>query len=138
MADFFPNIPVNYNMEKLNNDYPMSCLPKTLNKRTGKAKKCLYEDIDLNLYEKEARMITFHTTADRIRLWIKALDLFYYDHLGKSDTYDFKWTDEPEEWVDPNSSANSIVIEVYDNSCTLLYNLTFFVTTGTIRAQGSK
>jgi hypothetical protein len=46
--------------------YPESVIPSKLKKRTGKAQKALFEEIDNNLYEKEARMITFHTHVNRI------------------------------------------------------------------------
>jgi hypothetical protein len=56
-------------MEKILLEYPLECLPSKLNKRTGKALRCPYEAIDLNLYEEGARMITFHTTLPRIQPW---------------------------------------------------------------------
>ncbi|CAG2218274.1 unnamed protein product [Mytilus edulis] len=112
--------------------------PKILHKRTGKAKKCLFEDIDIYLYEKEARMITFFTNVERIHPWIKTLDLFYYDHMGNNDKFDIKWYDVPTTWSDPNNNNNSIVIEILDKEQALQFNITFFVTTGTIRVQGSK
>ena len=55
------NIAINYNMNKIYKDYPKSILPVKFSKRTGKALKCQFEELDLNLYEKEARMVTFHT-----------------------------------------------------------------------------
>jgi hypothetical protein len=61
MADFeLSNIDVS--MDKVFREYPTTLLPQKFNKRTGKAKNCLYEKIDVNIYEKEARMITFHTS----------------------------------------------------------------------------
>jgi hypothetical protein len=118
--------------------YPESVIPSKLKKRTGKVQKTLFEEIDNNLYEKEARMITFHTHVNRIYPWIKTLDTFYYIHLGKQSEYRIKWFDDPQEWKDI-SNANSIVIEVSQASDEVqLYNLTFFITTGTIRVQGTK
>ena len=58
--------------------------------------------------------------------------------MGKSDTYDINWYDDPEVWTDPQGQSNAIVIEVQDKSGDLQYNVTFFMTTGTIRVQGSK
>lgn len=63
---------------------------------------------------------------------------FYYLHLGKQNEYRIKWFDDPKEWKDI-SSVNSIVIEVSQASDEVqLYNLAFFITTGTIRVQGIK
>jgi hypothetical protein len=116
----------------------MTSLPKKLNKRTGKARNSLFEEVDLKMYEKGANMVAFHTSIERIYPWIKTLDSFYYDHLGRSDSYIIKWYDEPEIWEDSTDSTNSIVVEVREKDNSLAYNVTFFITTGTIRAQGSK
>lgn len=83
-------------------------------------------------------MVTFHTDIHRLYPWIKTLDSFYYNHLGKCDEFNINWYDDPEIWENPSDNANSIVIEIRDNTNTLVYSITFFVTTGTIRAQGSK
>ncbi|CAC5386925.1 unnamed protein product [Mytilus coruscus] len=123
-------------MDKVLRDYPVNIFPTSLNKRTGKAKKCLYEEIDVNLYEKEARMVTFCTSLAHIHPWIKTLDLFYYEHMGINEQFDIKRCDVPTTWSDPNNNGNSIVIEIFDQ--VLQFNTTFFVTTGTIRVQGSK
>lgn len=119
-------------------EYPRSSLPKKLNKRTGKAKNSLFEELDVQLYEKGANMVTFHTDIHRLYPWIKTLDSFYYNHLGKCDEFNINWYDDPEIWENPSDNANSIVIEIRDNTNTLVYSIIFFVTTGTIRAQGSK
>lgn len=129
---------IDLSMEKILLEYPLECLPSKLNKRTGKALRCPYEAIDLNLYEEGARMITFHTTLPRIQPWIKVLSIFYYDNLGKQDNIKLSWSDIPETWSDRHDAANCILIEVKNLDETLKYNLTFFVTTGTIRAQGSQ
>jgi hypothetical protein len=71
-----------------------------MNKRTGKALRCPYEAIDLNLYEEGARMITFHTTLPRIQPCIKVLSIFYYDNLGKQNNIKLSWSDIPETWSD--------------------------------------
>ena len=129
---------IDFSMEKVLKDYPFSILPTVFNKRTGKAANCLFEEISPNVYENQARMITFHTSVDRIHAWIKCLDVFYYQYLGQSDKYNVKWHDEPEVWTDPHHQANSVVIDLLDNKDNFLYNVTFFVTTGTIRAQGKR
>jgi hypothetical protein len=128
---------IDLSMEKILLEYPLECLPSKLNKRTGKALRCPFEAIDLNLYEEGAR-ITFHTTLPRIQPWLKVLSIFYYDNLGKQDNIKLSWSDIPETWSDRHDAANCILIEVKNLDETLKYNLTFFVTTGTIRAQGSQ
>ena len=103
---------IDLSMEKILLEYPLECLPSKLNKRTGKALRCPYEAIDLNLYEEGARMITFHTTLPRIQPWIKVLSIFYYDNLGKQDNIKLSWSDIPETWSDRHDAANCILIEV--------------------------
>ena len=85
-------------------------------------------------------MITFYTNTDSIIPWIKALSILYYDTTGKIDGITLQWSDSPKVWDDANA-ANSILIEVYDKDDgavyeSLLYNVTFFVSTGTVRVQG--
>ena len=96
---------VDFSMTKTLFDYPVSYLPPILHQRTGKAKNCLCEEIDKNLYDKHARMVAFYTTKERILPWIKTLDVFYYDNLGKEEDIEIKWYDSPEEWKDCNRSS---------------------------------
>lgn len=117
-------------------EYPKSSLFKKHNKRTGKAKNCLFEEIDKNLYENEAKMITFHTNLQRIHPWIKTIDVFYYNFLGENEDFKINWYDDPEVWESGSDSSNSMVMEVMQKT-NLLYSVTFFVTTGTFRVQGS-
>ncbi|CAG2221419.1 ABCB1 [Mytilus edulis] len=127
---------IDLSMDKTINDYPLSSLPSKQNKRTGKAKLSLFEQIDPNLYDEHAKIITFYTNLDRIQPWIKTLDIYYYDNLGKEPDYDIEWYDEPKTWENRNNSGNSVMIEVLKKG-ELQFNITFFVTTGTIRVQGS-
>ncbi|VDI73736.1 Hypothetical predicted protein [Mytilus galloprovincialis] len=127
---------IDLSMDKTINDYPLSSLPSKQNKRTGKAKLSLFEQIDPNLYDEHAKIITFYTNLDRIQPWIKTLDIYYYDNLGKEPDYDIEWYDEPKIWENRNNSGNSVMIEVLKKG-ELQFNITFFVTTGTIRVQGS-
>jgi hypothetical protein len=62
---------------------------------------------------------------------IQVLSIFY---LGKQDNIKLSWSDIPETWSDRHDAANCILIEMKNLDETLKYNLTFFVTTGTIRA----
>lgn len=130
---------VDIDMDKVYEEYPVRFIPIKFHPRTGKAKKSLYEAIDNDLYLKEPHMVTFHTTPSRVYPWIKALDIFYFQHLGQSHNLEVRWFDTPERWTVANNN-NAIVIELLDKSdnMKLLYNVTFFVTTGTIRVQGSK
>ena len=122
-------------MKNINDEYPVSCLPTNLNNRTGKARNCPFEAIDLILYDDNAHMLAFHTTLERIQPWIKTLSIFYFENENK---HEITWRDEPDPWSNQNDVANSIVIEVADVNKILQYGITFFVTTGTIRVQGSK
>lgn len=65
-------------MDKTLKSYPAHCLPSRLKKHNGKAKKCGFEDINLNLYEPEAKMVAFHTSHQRLLSWIKAMEILYY------------------------------------------------------------
>ena len=52
------------------------------------------------------------------------------------------WQDMPGRWTDPDSSTNTIVIDVHPSACSaeensLLCKLKFFITTGTIKVQGN-
>lgn len=129
---------IDLSMSNILNEYPIEHLPNKLNKRTGKAKNCPFENIDLKMYEESAHMITFHTSLPRLQYWIKALSILYYENLGKLEGVEIKWSDIPEKWSDRNDTANSIFIEVETPDGTLIYNVTLFVSTGTIRVQGSR
>jgi hypothetical protein len=94
-------------------EFPKSCLPTKFNQRFGKTQKCLFEELDLNLCEENAKMITFHTSENRLRPWIKALSVFYFDNLGKWATYEVRWAESSKNWTDPNHANNSITIDLY-------------------------
>lgn len=139
----YTSLSIDTDMDSVLKFYPINSLPSILNKRTGKAKKTKYEEIDNNLYDPEARMVAFHTTLERIIIWLKALEILYYDNLGKSDDLKVTWTDMPDTWIDRNNLSNQVVIDVYSNTSdgsadeTRLYKLRFFVTTGTMQVQGN-
>ncbi|CAC5385215.1 unnamed protein product [Mytilus coruscus] len=94
---------IDLSMDKTINDYPLSSLPSKQSKRTGKAKLSLFEQIDPNLYDEHAKIITFYTHLDRIQPWRKTLDIYYYDNLGKEPDYDIEWYDEPKTWENRNN-----------------------------------
>ena len=59
------------NASLLFNEYPKVSFPDTLKPSTGKkGKMCLFEDIDMNFYEKNARMVAFKTSAERLPAWV--------------------------------------------------------------------
>ena len=135
----YDSMVVSYDVSSIRSDYdPNTFLPKRLKPRGGKAKNSLFEEIDENLYEPEARMIAFHTKLERILPWIKSLDIFY-EYLGEGDKYNITWYDEPSEWVQSdNSTSKCVVVEVCDKQNSLKYKLKCFVTTGTLQVQGNE
>ena len=112
MADAdLSKLKIDLSMDKILTEYPISALPTKLNKRTGKAKQAQYEEIDINLYEENAHTMTFYTTQDRIQSWIKTLDIYYYDNMGKDQNMVIEWNDDPKDWMDPYNSAGACVAE---------------------------
>jgi hypothetical protein len=113
------------------------CLQNSERGVVFKAENCSFEKIDERLYEDSAKMVRFHSSENILFHWIKACNIFYYDNLSKIEEIDLKWADIPKEWEDPNGGNYSIVIDVHDikQEC-LLYNVTIFIATGTIRFQG--
>lgn len=72
-------------IQEVYNSYPDTCLPLKFKGPTGvKVKKCLFEELATKLYEDEARMVAHRVSRERIRLWIAALSLYYYEFLGES------------------------------------------------------
>lgn len=105
---------IDLNLDQIQRDYPVTCLPSSLNKRSGKANKCLYEELDLKLYEPAAKMVAFHTAINRIQPWLKTLDIFYYDNLGKEGSnYSVQWEDDPINWTDRNDANNKVTIQLH-------------------------
>ena len=73
--------------------------------------------------------------------WIKAFDTLYYDNLGKYESFDVKWFDDPPQWTEADNSSNTIGIELSSTDIELhnplQYKITFYITTGTIQVQGN-
>ena len=138
----FEKLQIDLSLDKVLKQYPVDKLPTRLKRRTGKASKTGFETIDVNLYDPAAKMVAFHTHADRIIPWIKALDILYYDNFGQMDSMIVRWVDVPDQWTDASSIANSIVIELCsadkELANTLWYKLTFFISTGTVQVQGNE
>ena len=81
--------------------YSMHCLPpRLIEPTTDKASKCLYEIIDPNIYENEARMVAFRTIHSRLQAWIKALNLYFYEYLGKKSDKIVEWSDNSQTIFD--------------------------------------
>ena len=45
--------------------------------------------------KKEARMVACRTVVERIQPWLKALNLYYYEYMGKLEDRDIFWVDSP-------------------------------------------
>ena len=122
---------------------PKHVLSPKLKGPTGKAKKCMFEQLDTNLYEAEARMVAFRVTRSRLRPWIGALSIYYYEYLGENVEFDIDWNDDP---LSINQSKKellkTITIEVNITKSQvenpLLYKITLFASTGPIQAQGKE
>lgn len=61
------NLDIDLNMDKIRSEYPTSCLPGKLHRRTGKAKRSLFEEIDMHLFEPAAKKVSYHTSIDRLQ-----------------------------------------------------------------------
>ena len=87
-------------------------------------------------------MAAFHTHADRIIPWIKALAIFNYVNIGQMDSMIVRWVDARDQWTDASNISNSIVIELCsadkELANTFGYKLTFFISTGTVQVQGNE
>jgi hypothetical protein len=53
----------------------------------------LYEKLDPSNYESGARMVAFRTFHERIVPWIKILNLYYYELMGKQNDKMVSWVD---------------------------------------------
>jgi hypothetical protein len=110
--------------------------------RFSELTSCLYEKIDPNIYDLDARMVAFRVTSSRLLHWIHALDILFYEFQGDSEDYDIKWEDDPIERKNP-SDLKTITIDVSSENLArsdnpLLFRVTVFMKTGTIQAQGNK
>lgn len=123
--------------DNVETNYNMNYLPSALTEpTTEKAVRCLFEQIDQSIYEKEARMSAFRTTHERLVSWIKALNLYYYEIMGKNTDKKIEWADNPQQ-LSPTECLKSIIIDIKNQSNDRLYKITFFIRTGLIQAQGN-
>lgn len=119
-------------------DYPKECIPNKLVKPSGKARDLSYESIDDRVYEHGAHMIAFKVPIGKMRAWIKALSIEIFDNLGNQSEYNVRWYDEPQDWTEKATGKRSICIDVSKASDTsLMYKVTFFITTGILQVQGN-
>jgi hypothetical protein len=118
------------------------CIPNKEREATGKAQKCLYEKIDPNIYDFDARMVAFRVTSSRLLHWIHALDILFYEFLGNSEDYDIKWEDDPIERKNSRDLKTTTIDVSSENLAQsdnpLLFRVTVFMKTGTIQAKGNK
>jgi hypothetical protein len=96
---------------------------------TIRAQGSQYGNVVWNVIMRAPSSYKFRSMASYGHLRAFPVRLFNFD--GKHSRGDI-----PETWSDRHDAANCILIEVKNLDETLKYNLTFFVTTGTIRAQG--
>lgn len=117
--------------------YSADCLPRKLSDpSTDKGNRCLYEEIDASIYDKEARMVAFRTTHNRIQPWIKVLNLYFYEIMGKESDKLITWVDNPDT-ISASQPLKSITIDIKNNKDERLYKVTFFVRSGLIQVQGN-
>ena len=133
---------INLSMNRISKYYPNHCLPSKLKNRNGKAEKCGFEEIFHNLYDAKARMVAFHTSLNRLLLWVKALEILYYDNLGKILNLmlfgKMYLTDGRIETVQRTPSQHRVHRATDAAVNSLMYKFKFFITTGTIQAQGNQ
>lgn len=117
--------------------YSLDCMPtKLVDPSTDKANRCLYEKLDPSNYESGARMVAFRTFHERIVPWIKILNLYYYELMGKQNDKMVSWVDNPQT-ISPGQKLQSIIIDVKNANDERQYKITFFVKSGLIQAQGN-
>lgn len=116
--------------------YPVGCLPQSLTTpSTNKAKRCLFEKIDITVYEPEAKMVAFRTKHNRIQPWLKALYL-YYD-MSCKDTRTVDFVDTPLE-ISSQHLLEKVTADVKDiKTKKTIYKVTFFIKSGRIQIQGT-
>lgn len=116
--------------------YPVGCLPQSLTTpSTDKAKRCLFEKIDITVYEPEAKMVAFRTKHNRIQPWLKALYL-YYD-MSCKDTRTVDFVDTPLE-ISSQHLLEKVTADVKDiKTKKTIYKVTFFIKSGRIQIQGT-
>jgi hypothetical protein len=103
---------------------------------TDKANRCLYQQLDPSNYESGARMVAFRTLHERIVSWIKTLNLYYYELMGKQNDKLVSRVDSPQT-ISPGQKIQSIAIDVKDTNGERQYKITCFVRSGLIQAQGN-
>jgi hypothetical protein len=81
-------------------------------------------------------MVAFRTLHERIVSWIKILNLYYYELMGKQNDKLVSRVDSPQT-TSPGQKLQSIAIDVKDTIGERQYKITCFVRSGLIQAQGN-
>jgi hypothetical protein len=90
----------------------------------GYLKTYLTRLISVSNYESGARMVAFRTFHERIVPWIKILNLYYYELMGKQNDKMVSWVDNPQT-ISPGQKFTSsdilseISLHVYYLVCSL-------------------
>jgi hypothetical protein len=82
--DIIKTINDNLSCYKTVSEYPDSCIPTSLRPPTGKARKADFEQINLHLYAKEAKMAAFRVERKMVNPYTQALHLIFYERIGNS------------------------------------------------------
>lgn len=132
-----PDIQCCLQSDTIEKHYSADCLPlNCVEPSNPKACMCLFERIDINIYDYEARMIAFRTTQPRLQAWIKALNLYFYEHMGKQSDKVITWVDSPQT-ISPAQPLKSISVDVKGSKDERLFKLTFFLKSAFIQIQGN-
>jgi hypothetical protein len=66
-------------------------------------------------------MVAFRTLHERIVPWIKILNLYYYELMGKQNDKMVSWVDNPQT-ISPGQKLQSIIIDVKNANDERQYN----------------
>lgn len=102
----------------------------------SKIEKIPYETIKINQYKPKASMYSFHTSKERLHLWIKSMTMRYWEQLGKNKQFSINWEEINSE------KTHEIQIKVDNDKMTKVDNprlflIKIYLKTGTITIQGN-
>ncbi|ESO96987.1 hypothetical protein LOTGIDRAFT_159735 [Lottia gigantea] len=117
--------------------YTMDIFPDTLSKpnKKGKAKDAEFEELDLQSHKPYPMVFRIGPNTNRRRMWcwLKAFWVFY-KYLKEKKDYDIIWENKYFT-APPENKLRSIDI-IVNHIKVQEYRVCFFVTTGTVHAQG--